>query len=67
VGADLDGIPEDFAVVLKAEPHALSAFERAPESYRKGLLALVDEAGEGDRRANRIALVVKTLLQHGGR
>lgn len=65
MGADIDRISEDFVVALKSEPRALSAFERASESYRNGLLALVAEAAKGDRREHRIALVIKTLLQHG--
>lgn len=65
MGAYVDGVPEEFAVALKAEPHVLSACERAAGSYRNGLLALVHEAREGDRRDQPITLVMKTLVQHG--
>ncbi len=65
VEAELHHIPEEFVVALQAEPRALRRFQRESQSYRNGLLALLDKPCEEDRREQRIALVIKTLLQYG--
>lgn len=57
----------DFMAALEAEPRARRAFEEASEPYRSGLIALVREAGDREYRSQRIALVIKTLLQHKSR
>ena len=57
-------LPQQFVAALEAEPRARHAFERASDSYRNGLVALVNETRDLEHQAERIELVIKTLLQH---
>ena len=59
--SNVSDIPADLARALDTRPQARTAFERAGESYRRGLMALLEEARDEEHRADRLDLVLKTL------